>query len=258
MSLWPLLNTLQFAFIFGWTGLWITLALLVSVVTRSRRLPLAMARRVWAPGIVAVAGARLEIRGLELLDRGEAYYFASNHQSLGDIPVLYASLPFPLRFIAKRELARIPFLGWYIRAMGMVTIDRKIRTSGFEGIHRAAELLREGAAILSFPEGTRSRDGAVGRFKTAGFVAPIEAGAPVVPVALWGVHEVLPPRTFRLRPGTIGVGLGRPIPTEGLDPRDRMSLARECQHAVEELQRELRAEISPSLSSPAAEQAGDG
>ena len=245
MSLWPLLNTLQFAFIFGWTGFWIVLALIVSLVTRSRRVPLAMARHLWAPGIVAAAAARLEVRGLEHLDLDGAYYFASNHQSLGDIPVLYAALPFPLRFVAKRELARIPFLGWYIRAMGMVTIDRRNRTSGYAGIHRAAELLRDGAAILTFPGGTRSRDGSVGRFKTAGFMAPIEAGAPVVPVALWGAHEVLPPRTFRLRPGTIGVAVGRPISTEGLEPRDRRVLARECQDAVETLQRELRANISP-------------
>jgi 1-acyl-sn-glycerol-3-phosphate acyltransferase len=241
--LWFLANRLQSLAIIVWTGLWITVALVVAAVTRGTEAPLALARRAWAPGVLRIGGARLRVQGLENLPAAGPLYVVSNHQSHFDIPALFASVPLPLRFVAKRELAEIPFLGWYIRATGMVTIDRSRLQSGQTVTVQVAERLREDAVILSFPAGTRSRDGSVGRFKPGGFRAPIEAGAPVLPIAIWGAHRVMPAGTLRLRPGTIAIAIGPPIPTLDFTPQDRSALAERAEDAVRTMQEELRSPL---------------
>ena len=116
----------------------------------------------------------------------------------------------PLHFIVKEELRRVPFLGWYIAAMGMIFVDRVARGRAYESVRRAADLIREGRSVVSFPEGTRSRDDSVKPFKPGVFVAAIEAGVPVVPVAILGTGAVLPPGGFRGRAGSDSRDPGRP------------------------------------------------
>src|SRR5262245_30850266 len=125
--LWPFLNLLQGVCTMVWTAFWVTLALLSRVITRSPRPGLLLARRIWAPGVLAIGSVRLEIEGLERIDWSVPYFFTANHQSWVDIPALFAALPVPLLFLGKAELARVPFLGWYMSAMGMVFIDRSGR-----------------------------------------------------------------------------------------------------------------------------------
>jgi len=228
---WTALNGLQLAFTLAWSAGCITLALLARLVTGSPRLPLAMARRLWAPGLLAGAGARLEVdRGTLLFDR--PYLFVANHASIIDIPALFHALPVELRFIVKRELGRVPFLGWYISAMGMIFVDRGARSQALASVRHASTLARDGQSVVSFPEGTRSRDGRIGPFKSGAFLAAIEAGVPVVPVAIAGAGLVLPPSGFRVRPGAIRIAVGAPIATAGLSRDDRGRLAQEARAAV--------------------------
>lgn len=238
-ALWTPINALQLIFTLLFSALAISAALLVLLVTRNRRWPLAMARRIWAPGLLRAAGARLEISGLERLDRGGPQFFVANHQSIIDVPALFAALPVDLHFIVKKELRRVPFLGWYIAAMGMIFVDRKARLDAMAEVRRAAELIRSGRSVVSFPEGTRSRDGEVGRFKAGAFVAAIEAGVPIVPVAIAGAGAVLPPPGFLVRPGTIRVAVGEPIPTLGRELDERGVLAALARARVAQLYDEL-------------------
>jgi 1-acyl-sn-glycerol-3-phosphate acyltransferase len=231
---WAVLNTLQAIHAVVWTALWVSVALLVSALTWRRGPALALARWVWAPGLLAVA-VRLEVVGRERVDFSRPHLFVANHQSWIDIPSLFAALPVPLLFMAKRELARVPFLGWYIRAMGMVFVERSAKAAGAASVGQAAERLRHGWSVLSFPEGTRSRDGRVHSFKSAGFAAAIEAGVPVVPIALEGAGRIIPPGGFRVRPGRVRVLIGEPIPTTGLTRDDRAALAHRAEAAVAEL-----------------------
>jgi len=182
--LWPLVNAFQVALAAVWMAWWVTVAVIASAIRGSQGPGLALARRVWAPGTLRIAGARLQVEGRERLDPARAYFLAANHQSWIDIPALYAALPVPVLFIAKRELARIPFLGGFIDKMGMVFVDRTDRRETVRTVGHALARLREGWSILSFPEGTRTTDGRVQPFKTATFAAALEAGVPVVPVAL--------------------------------------------------------------------------
>lgn len=232
---WGLVNIVQLVFTLLWSAWWISTALLVLLVTRSRSLALAMARRVWAPVLLRGAFARVEVEGAAGLDWGQAYLIAANHQSFIDIPALFVALPVPLRFVVKRELAAVPFLGWYISAMGMVFLDRGARRGAVESLRRSVEILRGGSSVVCFPEGTRSRDGSIRPFKSGALAMAIEAGAPVLPVAITGTGRVLPPEGFRVRPGTIRVCCGRPIPTADLSQAQRGELARRVEEEVRQL-----------------------
>jgi len=232
--LWLPLNLAQGLFTALWTALWITVALLVARLGGARP-ALALARRAWAPGLLAGAGARLVVSGAEHVDPRRAQLFVANHQSWIDIPALFRALPVPLHFLAKRELAAVPFIGWYIRAMGMVFVERAAPRRASATVDHAAQLLAAGRSVLSFPEGTRSRDGRPGRFKSGGFGAALAAGAPVVPIALVGPAGVLPPGGFRVRPGTIEVRIGAPLETASAGHTGRAELARIAELTVRRL-----------------------
>ncbi|HEV8582455.1 MAG TPA: lysophospholipid acyltransferase family protein [Thermoanaerobaculia bacterium] len=244
--LWPLINAAQAVYTVVWSAGWITVALVVSALRRSPAPGLALARHVWGPGLLRAGGAQLQVEGREGLDPSRAYFFAANHQSWMDIPALFAALPMPVLFLAKRELAAVPFLGRYIEKMGMVFVDRSERRQTARTVGDAAGRLREGWSILSFPEGTRTFDGRVQRFKTASFAAAIDAGVPVVPVALEGAGRVLPRGGFRARPGLIRICIGEPIPTAGLTRDARGELAERAQREVERLLEGLTARAEPS------------
>lgn len=215
---WAVFNTLQLFFTLAWTALWICIALLVLALTGGRRhWSLRMASRCWAPGLLNGSGARLEIEGLDNIDWSQPHVFVANHQSMIDICALFRALPVPLHFVLKQELARVPFVGWYARAMGMIFIERGGARSARERLQQAASQVREGRNLCAFPEGTRSRDGRVGAFKGGAFKVAIEAGVAVVPVAIQGSGAVLPSAGFRVRPGRIVLRIGTPLRQPGVN-----------------------------------------
>lgn len=233
--LWLPLNLVQGLFTALWTAVGICIALAVTFVVRRPEPALWLARRVWAPGLVYGAGARLVVTGRERLDLTRPALLVANHQSWIDVPALFMALPLPLRFLAKRELARVPFLGNFIGAMGMVWIDRGNARRARQSVDRAIAVLARGGHLVSFPEGTRSRDGCPGPFRSGAFGAALESGVDVVPVALVGPAAVLPRDGFKVRPGRIEVRFGTPIATAALDPGARAALARRAEAAVRAL-----------------------
>lgn len=231
--LWPAANALQLLFTLVWSVACISLALLVRLLTGSQRLPLAMARRLWAPGLLLGAGARLRIEGAGGVDWSQPMVLAANHQSVIDICVLFRAVPAPLRFLFKDELTRVPFLGWYTRAMGMVGVQRGKGRAATASVGRAAALVRAGSLLATFPEGTRGQPGQLGPFKGGAFQVALAAGVPVLPVAIIDSGRVLPPGGFRVRSGVIVVRFGTPIAADG---SDRGALAARCRAAIAVLQ----------------------
>jgi len=230
--LWLPANLLQGLFTLLWSALWISVALAVQLIARRREPALWLARRVWGPGLVYAALARLEVSGRERIDFARPHFFVANHQSWIDIPALFMAVPAPLHFLAKRELAPVPFLGWYIRAMGMVFVDRADLRSATATVARTRDLLHRGGHVASFPEGTRSRTGRLRPFKSGAFGAALDSGVDVVPVAIVGAGRVLPAGGFKVRPGRIEVRFGAPIPTADLAHGDRARLARRAADEV--------------------------
>ena len=173
--------------------------------------------RAWSWLILKTTGVRVEIDGLERLDRSRSYIFAANHQSIYDIPILFASLPFQLRILAKESLGRIPFMGWHLSRTGHVLVDRSKPGAGV--VKKMARLVAQGHSLIVFPEGTRSTDGSVGRFKGGSFVIALHSGLPVVPISVIGSRHVMFRGELMVRPGRVRVIVHQPIETAGV-PRE--------------------------------------
>ena len=144
-----------------------------------------------------------------------------------DIPVVLAALPVSFRFAAKKELFRIPFLGWHLRRSGHVPVDRRNPHAAVKAFRSAGERLREGVSLVFFPEGATSLDGAIKPFKGGGFVLAEQSHADVIPVTIRGSRSVLVPQTYHVRGGRIEVTLGDVIPSTERAARDLMALVRE-------------------------------
>jgi 1-acyl-sn-glycerol-3-phosphate acyltransferase len=173
--------------------------------------------RAWSRLILKTTGVTVRVSGLERLDPGRSYVFASNHQSIYDIPILFAALPFQLRIIAKASLGKIPFLGWHLQRTGHVLVDRSKPGAGV--VKKMARLVAAGHSLIVFPEGTRSTDGSVARFKGGSFLIALEAGLPVVPISIEGSRHVMFRGRLMVCPGSVTVTVHEPIETRGV-PRD--------------------------------------
>ena len=144
------------------------------------------------------------------------------------------ALPMPLHFVVKQELGRIPFLGWYIRAMGMVLITRSRHKEAARKLDRADQAMREGRSFVCFPEGTRSRTGSLGPFKHGAFQPAINAQVPIAPIAIKGSLQVLPSAGFRVRPGEIHVHITSPVQT-GDEAITRAQVAALCRDQIQQV-----------------------
>lgn len=173
----------------------------------------------WTWLVLRLAGISLIVKGLENIDPRRHYIFIVNHQSNLDIPVLVQALPrFQLRWIAKKELLRVPFLGWALWATRHVTVNRSDSQDAIRSIARAKELLSAGISLVIFPEGTRSRDGHLQKFKKGGFLLAVQTDISIVPVTVNGSYSLLPTGSWCPRSGTIEVVVEQPIAVDGFRP----------------------------------------
>lgn len=190
--------------------------------------------RAWSRLILMTTGVRVSVEGLDRVTPGTTYIFVSNHQSIYDAPVLFASLPFQLRIIAKESLSKFPVLGWHLRRGRHLFVDR--RHPDRKGIlRRWRALVSEGLSLIIFAEGTRSADGRVARFKAGSFLLAIEAGLPIVPVAVIGTRAVMPKGRLRTEPADVRLIVHDPIQPPALEAptvRDAKALAARAHEIV--------------------------
>jgi 1-acyl-sn-glycerol-3-phosphate acyltransferase len=179
-----------------------------------------------------ITGTRVEFEGLEHLSDPRNVVVMPNHESNLDALILVGLLPVELKAVLKVELYRFPLVHLCTRYAGFVDVDRRDPGSARRAIDRAAASLRAGNCFVIFPEGTRSRDGALGPFKKGAFVAAIEAGSRIVPVAIRGAYELLTPGSFSVRPGTVRVKVLDPIAAGGYSYEDRDRLAAEVRSRI--------------------------
>jgi 1-acyl-sn-glycerol-3-phosphate acyltransferase len=192
--------------------------------------------RAWSWLILRTTGVRVTVEGLERLTPGTTYVFVSNHQSIYDTPVIFSSLPYQLRIIAKESLAMFPVLGWHLKRGRHLFVDRR-RPDRTGILKRWRALVSEGLSLLIYAEGTRSPDGHVARFKAGSFLLAIEAGLPVVPIAVIGTRRVMPKGQLRTEPANVTLVVHDPIQPPPLDeptPRDAKALAARVRSIVAE------------------------
>jgi 1-acyl-sn-glycerol-3-phosphate acyltransferase len=195
----------------------------------------------WSRNVLRAAKTPVIADGLEHIPRDRPVIYASNHSSMFDIWALFATLPGSVRFVAKRELFKIPLLGRAMLAAGHIPIDRAARKRAFEAYDEAARTIQRGtSSIVVFPEGTRSRTGELLPFKNAPFGLAIAAQVPIIPVYVHHTFEIMPKGAWRLRPRPIRLLAGPPIMTAGLRPEDRERLRDEVRAAMVALQSKAR------------------
>jgi 1-acyl-sn-glycerol-3-phosphate acyltransferase len=169
----------------------------------------------WARRCLDRADLTLDVRGADQVDWARAYVIMTNHQSYFDIPVVVVAVPGSVRFIAKKELFRIPVFGPAMKAAGIISIDRQDRERAIESLKRAEDEIHAGINIWIAPEGTRSRDGKLGPLKKGGFVLALETGAPILPAAIDGTRDAMPRGGSLRRGATATVTFGKPIEVQG-------------------------------------------
>jgi 1-acyl-sn-glycerol-3-phosphate acyltransferase len=206
-----------------------TMSLLSTLVDRTGDIGHRVAR-TWASWILRTTRVHVDVTGVDTIDPRRSYVFAANHQSIYDIPILFASLPLQLRIVAKASLGRVPFLGWHLARTGHLLVDRQRPGAGV--VKKMARLVSDRHSLIAFPEGTRSVDGAVARFKGGPFVLALEAGIPVVPISIAGSRHVMKKGRLMVCPGTVSMTVHPPIETAGVSRDSVRELADRVRETV--------------------------
>jgi 1-acyl-sn-glycerol-3-phosphate acyltransferase len=191
--------------------------------------------RYWGQILCRLAGVQVRVEGSENIDPHQTYIFAGNHCSQYDIFAFQGYFPHDFRWIAKKELFRIPLFGQAMRRVGYISIDRSHGRQALKSLDEAARQIAAGCSVLIFPEGTRSADGALQEFKAGAVLLAIKAGVPIVPIGFNGSYEVLPKGKFIPKNGVITIRIGPAIPTGHYKSGDKQDLARNLQSAVKNL-----------------------
>jgi 1-acyl-sn-glycerol-3-phosphate acyltransferase len=212
-------STVAIPLIYLYTIVMGSLSLLLSLADRRGRKQHWCAR-TWCRMIARTAGARVRVHGAEHIRPDTSYVFLSTHQSYMDIPAMLGYLPAQLRIAAKKSLFRVPFMGWHLTRAGHIPIDRGSTQNAVASMQRAADYLTDGVCAFVFPEGTRSRDGHLHRFKKGGFKLAVQARVPIIPVTIVGSRQILPPDEIIFRPGPVDMYVDQPITTAGLSDDD--------------------------------------
>ncbi|HQH83572.1 MAG TPA: lysophospholipid acyltransferase family protein [Syntrophorhabdus sp.] len=216
------------------------IALLVSLFDKQGRALHRMAQ-FWAKIHLMTSGIQVSVTGLENIS-SPPYIFMCNHQSALDIFSLLNGLPVQFKWIAKRELFYIPFLGWAMKRAGYISLDRKHPREAIKAMDDAAKKIREGTNIIIFPEGTRSKDGHLLPFKKGGFSLALRAKVPIVPVGISGSNRLQPKGSFiPNQKGVIYLRIGKPVETAQGSRSAKTEIMMTVRQAIEGLMTEKEA-----------------
>ncbi len=193
------------------------------------------ARLVWWAGqVLRDAEVTLHVHGRHNVPEGEALVVMSNHRSYYDIPCAYAALPGRMRMVAKKELFRVPMFGRAMVSSGFIRVDRGDRKSAVDSLQESRKLLTAGTRVWIAPEGTRSKDGSLGKFKAGGFHLALDAGVRILPVVVVGTERVMAHDSFLVRPGaTVTLTILPPVDAPAYGHARRKELMRDVRDAME-------------------------
>jgi 1-acyl-sn-glycerol-3-phosphate acyltransferase len=180
--------------------------------------------RLWGRVALLSNQVSVKVEGMDHLKGEGPYIFMSNHQGYYDVFALLGHLPFQFKWLVKKELFSVPFLGWTMAAAGYINIDREGTRKTVEALNEAAKKIREGMSIVIFPEGSRSPNGSIQPFKKGGFTLAIKSKVPIVPIAITGSRKIMPKDRLTVTSGEIRIRIGYPIETKDYSLKDRKPL----------------------------------
>jgi 1-acyl-sn-glycerol-3-phosphate acyltransferase len=187
---------------------------------------------LWAKILLFICNTKVKVIGKENLLRWKPQIFMANHQSDFDILIALAHIPVQFRWIAKKELFSIPVFGAAMKSAGYIEIDRYNREKALQSIDEAALCIRRGKSIMTFPEGTRSRDGEIKAFKQGAFHLAIKSGVPIVPVSIIGSGRIMPKRSMKIKPCHVKLVIGEPIKVNSFDIEKRYELIEKVRNTI--------------------------
>ncbi|MEA4985948.1 1-acyl-sn-glycerol-3-phosphate acyltransferase [bioreactor metagenome] len=188
--------------------------------------------RWWSRLICYLLFIRVEVTGLEKLKVTDSYIIAANHQSIFDIFAMYGWLPNIFKWIMKAELRKIPLVGKACESAGHVFIDRSNPIAAQKSLKRAEKQLINGVSVVIFPEGTRTKDGLMSKFKKGAFRIATDLLLPIVPVTIRGSFERLPRNTVYVSPGIIEMIFHDPIDVKLYDAEQTPQLMQDTWHVI--------------------------
>jgi 1-acyl-sn-glycerol-3-phosphate acyltransferase len=188
--------------------------------------------RIWATILLKITNVQVSVLGTEYISTERPQIFMSNHQSDFDIFIVLAYLPVQFRWLAKKELFRIPVFGKAMKNAGYIEIDRQNHERAMQNLAEASRKIREGKSVMSFPEGTRSVDGTIKAFKKGMFHLALEAGVPIVPITIIGTSEIMPKRSLKINPGRITMIIDRPIDVTAYSEDSRSELTERVRSVI--------------------------
>ena len=165
----------------------------------------------WARFVMKISGAKINVTGLENLLKDQTVLFVSNHQSNFDIPLLLSSIDIPKGFIAKKELARWPFISTWMKYINCIFMDRDNLRKSAESIVEGINLLKSGHSMVIFPEGTRSKGKPVDEFKGGSFKLATKSKCPIVPLTINGTYKLLEANNNMIKGADIELVIHPPI-----------------------------------------------
>ncbi|MGD0578991.1 MAG: lysophospholipid acyltransferase family protein [Bryobacteraceae bacterium] len=193
--------------------------------------------RGWAWTLLALGGVKVKVVGGERVDRSKSHVIVSNHVSYMDTPALLWHLPLNFRFMAKRGLFEVPFIGGHLRKAGHISVPLDDPRAAVKVLSHAGQALKQrGHSVLVFPEGGRSATGELQEFKDGAAYLAIKGGVPLLPVCLIGMREVLPMHSVHLRPGEVTLRIGEPIDVSGMKSADREALTERLKNDIRAMQ----------------------
>ena len=214
LALWAVSTTILYTLILG------PALLFVSLFSKTGRFPYRIGK-LWAWLIMKTNRVRVQVEGLEKIDKGRSYVFISNHSSNLDPLAVAWKLSNPLRFIGKQSLEKIPLFGWAARRAKVIFIDRSDSPKSIARINQAIHELKDGISAYFFAEGTRNLGGKLQAFKKGGVVLALKAKLPIVPITILDSHKLFPKRALRIKPGVMNVIVDDPIDTTPFSEEDR-------------------------------------
>ena len=201
-----------------------TLALVLTLVT-SARTASRLTAVPWARVMAWVTPMRVKVEGRENIDPRQSYVLVSNHQSQYDIFVLYGWLGVDFKWVMKQELRKVMGIGVACERLGHIFIDRSNHAAAIATLEAARTKIVNGTSVIFFPEGTRSTDGQLLRFKRGAFRMAVDLGLPILPLTVTGTRDVLPANTSDLMPGSARLIIHEPISIEGVTVKDCQELS---------------------------------
>lgn len=180
--------------------------------------------KIWGKILLMISNTKVQVIGKENILQGKPQVFMANHQSDFDILITLAYVPGQFRWIAKKELFAIPVFGRAMKGAGYIEIDRQNHEKALLSLDQAALRIREGKSVMTFPEGTRSRDGEIKAFKQGTFYLAIQSGVPIVPISIIGSGDIMPKGSLKIKPGKIKLVIDKPIDVKGYTLENRQQL----------------------------------